>query len=81
MGETGITFGSGMHACLGKALAAGMLSTKTTGSVQEQQLGMVTYIGHRLLSRGMVRDPDREARLDKALARETWAVYPVLFTR
>ncbi len=81
VGETGITFGSGMHACLGKALAAGMLSTKTTGSVQEQQLGMVTYIGHRLLTRGMVRDPDREARLDKAIARETWALYPVLFTR
>ena len=81
VGETGITFGSGMHACLGKALAAGMLSTTAAGSEQGQQLGMVTYIGHRLLTRGMARDPDREARLDKAIARETWACYPVWFAR
>ncbi len=81
VGETGITFGSGMHACLGKALAAGMLSTTAAGSDQVQQLGMVTYIGHRLLQRGMARDPEREARLDKAIARETWAFYPVCFER
>ncbi len=86
VGETGLTFGSGMHACLGKALAAGMLTSTETGGDAEQpplttQLGMVTYIGHRLLTRGVERDPDREARLDKAIARETWAVYPVRFTR
>jgi len=87
VGETGLTFGSGMHACLGKALAAGMLSSTQAGVEQDQeqeqgrQLGMVTYIGHRLLTRGVERDPGREARLDKAVARETWAVYPVCFTR
>ena len=82
IGETGITFGAGMHACLGKALAAGVLETgSAAGDETNRQLGMVTYIAHRLLLRGIERDPEREARLDRAIARETWQVYPVRFTR
>lgn len=76
--ETGITFGLGMHACLGRNLAAGLL-TAGGGSGEERQLGMVTFIAHQLLRHGIEMDPDREARLDRAIARETWAFYPVRF--
>jgi cytochrome P450 len=75
--ETGITFGLGMHACLGRNLAAGMLASGTSGA--EQQLGMVTFIAHQLLRHGIEVDPMRTARLDRAIARETWAFYPVRF--
>ncbi len=76
--ETGITFGRGMHVCLGRNLAAGLLATNG-GSTQ--QFGMLTYLAHRLLCRGIAADTARQAKLDQAISRETWAFYPVVFTR
>ena len=78
LSETGITFGIGMHACLGKNLAAGVLSRD--GQVSDShQYGTVPWISHQLLKRGIRRHPLEEAKLDQAIARETWAYYPVTF--
>ncbi len=78
--ETGITFGIGMHSCLGKNLAAGTLPKPGDPIDQEtRQLGMVTWVARGLLRCGAVKDPDNPGHLDPTIARETWAVYPVLF--
>jgi cytochrome P450 len=75
---TGLTFGRGMHACLGRTLAAGALGG---GSSEVLQRGMLTVLAHRLLCRGITADPDRQARLDRTITRETWATFPVVFHR
>jgi cytochrome P450 len=80
--ETGITFGIGMHSCLGKSLAAGTLPKPGAPIDQDaRQLGMVTWVARGLLRCGAVKDPDDPGHLDPTIARETWAVYPVLFRR
>jgi cytochrome P450 len=78
--ETGITFGIGIHTCLGKNLAAGMLP-KFGESVEPErrQLGMVTWVAHGLLKSGALKDPARSGHIDPTIARETWAEYPILF--
>ena len=75
---TGLTFGRGMHACLGRNLAAG---APTAGTESGLQRGMLTVLAHRLLCRGVAADANRQARLDKTITRETWATYPVVFSR
>jgi len=78
--ETGITFGTGMHACLGKNLAAGTLPVRGREQAPDrQQLGTVTWIAHALLCAGITRDPARPGQLDQTIERETWQSYPVQF--
>jgi cytochrome P450 len=80
--ETGITFGIGMHTCLGKNLAAGVLP-KAGESVDpdRRQLGMVTWIAHALLKCGAVKDPENPGHIDPTITRETWAEYPILLPK
>jgi hypothetical protein len=78
--ETGITFGIGMHSCLGKNLAAGTLPKPGTEvDPERRQLGMVAWVARALLERGVVRDPENPGYLDPTIARETWKEYPILF--
>jgi cytochrome P450 len=80
--ETGITFGIGIHTCLGKNLAAGVLP-KAGESVDpdRRQLGMVTWIAHALLKCGAVKDPENPGHIDPTITRETWAEYPILLPK
>ena len=79
--ETGITFGIGMHSCLGKNLAAGTLPKPgETVDPERRQLGMVAWVAHALLRCGAVKDPDNPGYLDPTITRETWAEYPILFS-
>ena len=78
--ETGITFGIGIHSCLGKNLAAGTLPR--AGEVidpERRQVGMVAWVAQALLRCGAVKDPDNPGHIDPTITRETWAEYPVLF--
>ena len=80
VGETGITFGIGMHSCLGKNLAAGALPRP--GAKQDpdrRQLGMVTWVARELLRLGAVKDPENPGQLDPTITRITWKEYPILF--
>ncbi len=77
--ETGITFGIGMHACLGKNLAAGRLPDGGKVDPATHQLGTVAWITHALLKAGVAADPSGTPELDQAIARETWLRYPIRF--
>ncbi len=78
--ETGITFGIGMHACLGKNLAAGTLPQPGKSiDPEKRQLGAVTWITHALLAQGASKDPHNPGHLDQTIERETWARYPIRF--
>ncbi len=78
--ETGVTFGIGMHACLGKHLAAGQLPVPGRPVDQaNHQLGTVAWLCHQLLTRGIQQDNTQEAHLDATIQRETWQTYPITF--
>lgn len=78
--ETGITFGIGVHSCLGKNLAAGTLPKPgETVDPERRQLGTVAWVAQALLRCGAVRDPDRPGHIDPTITRETWSDYPILF--
>lgn len=77
--ETGITFGIGMHACLGKNLAAGVLPIPGKPIDPERhQLGTVAWIAHALLQAGLEPSATQAPELDQAIARETWLKYPAV---
>jgi cytochrome P450 len=70
----GVTFGPGLHACMGRDLAAG---TVTRGE-GERLLGSLALFAHALLSRGARRDPTRAPERDASTARTNWARYPLV---
>ena len=70
----GVTFGPGLHACMGRDLAAG---TVTRGG-GERLLGSLTLFAHALLGRGARRDPAQAAVQDANTARKNWARYPLV---
>ncbi|WP_129775380.1 cytochrome P450 [Peristeroidobacter soli] len=76
----GITFGVGVHSCLGKNLAAGDLPTATTNP-ETHQLGTVTLLARAFLAHGARPDPTRKAEQDLSTERETWLAYPLVFAR
>jgi len=78
--RTGVTFGIGMHACLGKNLAAGSAPDQANGASQNHQMGTVAWICQQLLKAGVAQDTAGTARLDQSIARETWQHLPVTFT-
>ena len=77
--ETGITFGIGTHACLGKNLAAGNLARQGSLPDESHQYGTVAWIAHALLQAGVQKHPDAAPQLDQSIDRETWLRYPVCF--
>jgi cytochrome P450 len=70
----GVTFGPGLHACMGRDLAAG---TVTRGE-GERLLGSLTLFAHALLTRGARRDPSQPPVQDANTARKNWARYPLV---
>ena len=73
----GLSFGLGMHACLGLNLAAGALP-KADADPQTHHLGTITMIARALLDRGVRPDPDDAPHKDATTARDLWGYYPVL---
>lgn len=69
----GLSFGSGMHACLGRELAGG----RTADAGHEPLQGAVSMLIAELLRRNVRRDPEHQARLDTTTTRTMWAAYPV----
>lgn len=73
----GLAFGIGIHACLGRALAAGNLAKEDTDPDQHQY-GTVALLARALLQHGARPDPDNPARKDPNSKRELWDTYPIL---
>ena len=74
----GMTFGHGMHACLGMELAGGV-APERDAPVADHLYGAITTMAHHLLVRGVRPDPDRPCRLDSSTTRVIYASYPVAF--
>lgn len=74
----GLTFGTGLHACLGQDLAAGLVP----GSQRARDgllLGTVPRLAHSLLRHGARPDAEDPATLDPKTSRGNWGRYPVIF--
>ena len=72
----GLSFGHGMHACIGQELAAGL--TEHSDETRDYEFGLVTVAVQALLDRGARRDPSRVARMDTTTKRPYWGEYHVL---
>ncbi len=70
----GLSFGHGVHACLGQELAGGL----EPGGEGAHLVGAITVISGVLLAAGARPDPADPAALDPTTTRQVWASYPVL---
>ena len=74
----GLSFGSGMHACIGQDLAAGLVHR--AGEPLEQHIfGLVPEAVQALFDRGVRPDPDDPPVMDESTTRPYFGRYPVLF--
>lgn len=76
----GLSFGSGMHACIGQVLAAGLLARD--GHVEHDHLfGLVPEAVQALFDAGARPDPDDPPEMDESTTRPYFGRYPVLLGR
>lgn len=73
----GLSFGLGMHACIGRTLAAGTIAQPDTDP-EDHQYGTIALIAQALLLHGVRPDPDHAPEMDKKTERPNWGYYPVL---
>ena len=74
----GLSFGSGMHACIGMELDGGVLSEDSTTT---ELYGTVTLLAAALLEAGAAPDPDRAPEVDPESERLHYSTYPIVFDR
>jgi cytochrome P450 len=74
----GLTFGVGVHTCLGRDLDGGMMQ-KGDVDADTHQYGIVALLVWTLLQHGVQLDLDSPPIADETTARGNWATYPVLF--
>jgi cytochrome P450 len=74
----GLTFGTGVHTCLGRDLDGGLVPKGEVDPAQHQ-FGIIALLVKALLDAGAVPDPDRAAAMATHTARPNWGSYPVLF--
>ena len=75
----GLSFGNGMHACIGQDLAGG-LPFEQGDDVTEHLHGLVPVAVQWMLNHGARPDPGSPPEMDSTTARPYWGTYPVLFT-
>jgi len=73
----GLSFGHGMHACIGQELAAGVLDR--SGETAEFEYGLVSVAVQAMLDRGAAPDPARPPKMDTTTKRPYWGEYHILF--
>ena len=79
VGPYGISFGHGMHACIGQELAAGVLMGEGD-AVDGHLFGLATIAVQAMIDRGARPDPNDPSVMDTATSRPYWSKYPVLFS-
>jgi len=73
----GLSFGLGMHACIGRNLAAGVMPRPDT-EPEDHQYGTITLIAEALLKHGVQPDPNKQPAMDTKTERPNWGFYPVV---
>jgi cytochrome P450 len=73
----GLSFGGGMHVCIGQDLAAGVVPAGDADP-HGHLTGLVTGAVQRVFGEGVRRDPDSPPQRDADTARPYWGTYPVL---
>jgi cytochrome P450 len=73
----GLSFGTGIHACIGRTLAAGV-PLRANMPAKDVQYGTVHLIVRTLLDHDARPDPADPGVLDTSTTRTFWARYPVL---
>lgn len=75
----GLSFGMGMHACIGQDLAAGIvLDTET--SLEGHLFGVTPVAVQTMFDHGCVPDPDDPPEMDASTTRPYFGRYPVIFS-
>ena len=74
----GLTFGTGVHACLGRDLDGGIVP-RADADPDSHQYGIVTLLVRALLDNGACPDPNKPAVQDKNTERVNWGGYPIVF--
>jgi cytochrome P450 len=74
----GLSFGSGMHACIGQDLAGG-LPADATGVGEDHLYGLVPVAVQWMIDHGARPDPEDTPQMDATTARPYWGRYPVRF--
>ncbi|GAA0607322.1 hypothetical protein GCM10009547_06570 [Sporichthya brevicatena] len=73
----GLSFGGGMHVCIGQDLAAGVVP-RADFEADNHLFGLLTGSVQAVLTAGVRRDPDNAPERDKNTLRPYWGSYPVL---
>jgi len=76
----GLTFGSGIHACLGRDLDGGVVP-KPGATAETHQYGIITFFVRRLLAEGARPDSDDPPTEATYTKRPNWGRYPIVFDR
>ena len=74
-----MSFGHGMHHCIGQELAVGVDPDPDDG-FDERLFGLVGLVIQELIAHGVRPDPDDPPTLDPLTERRTFSRYPVLLT-
>jgi len=75
----GLTFGVGVHTCLGRDLDGGM-AQKGDIDTETHQYGIIALLVSTLLGHGARLDPNNPPVEDDDTERRNWGTYPVLFS-
>jgi len=74
----GLSFGQGMHACIGQDLAAGLVF-EPGAAVDDHLFGLVPVAVQAMFDRGVRADPDDPPEMDASTSRPYFGRYPVRF--
>ena len=77
--QYGLSFGSGMHACIGQDLAAGLVLDPDAAS-DDHLFGLVPQAVQVLFDHGARPDPDSPPEMDESTTRPYFGRYPVVFS-
>ena len=75
----GLSFGQGMHACIGQDLAAGLVFD-TQSTEDDHLFGLVPVAVQTMFDHGCRPDPDNPPEMDESTTRPYFGKYPVIFT-
>ena len=77
----GMTFGAGMHACVGRILAAGIPYGAGMEVDEGTEYGTIHLVVHALLSAGADFDPENPPTIDESTTRKHFHSFPFVVTR